>query len=548
MVELPVELFDIIASFSRTSDLPRLSTVSRAWQSTVERFTMREIHIKSTDLQDFSNVFVHPNRRAALINLSYDVVLPAYSERQCARFETGQDKQRNNETLTDAVHSLFSLLHSWDKKARIQSDGTLGYERAEAAGRILLTLDAHSPLDPDRREHVDVRAQRLETLLPNGRKDLFEHRYERSFLRILRCEELSAVPRIRGFEVKKLCHRRRIEGASLAGVAAKLPNLDTIVWAINDDEKFHEAVRQQNRFDFAESLATLPLQSLKRVDLTIFNRAPHNQYFKLPSALLPSAPSTDHLSLSLHALSLSPNLTHLRLRGEIVLSPCFFWPQNPTTTTPIWPHLQYLDVFLNITTPEGNWLYVRDPEGSDDDDDEDEDDDVEPLTVSDLLELADFLGIENENETVSKQSNDSELPHRFSWFLQSRLDGSIPERYFRKKVDVERLNPMLMAMARAARQMPAIRRLGLRLHQYSFSEVDVYFLARGGQPGGVIPEWFEANAGGEEEEGMARTTKQWVIMIGEEAKWSVPNKLKAAWKSVGAEDGDEVLIEIEYTQ
>lgn len=248
MVELPVELFDIIASFSRTSDLPRLSTVSQAWQSIVERYTMREIHIKSTDLQHFSNVFIHPNRRAALMNLSYDVVLPAYSERQCARFETGQEKQRNNEFLTDAIHSLFSLLHSWDKRARIQSNGTLSYERAEAAGRISLTLDAHSPVDVDRREHVNVIAQRLETLMPNGRKDLFEHRYERSFLRILRCDELSAVSRIRGFEVTKLCHRRRIEGASLAGVAAKLPNLETIVWAINDDEKFYEAVRRQNRF------------------------------------------------------------------------------------------------------------------------------------------------------------------------------------------------------------------------------------------------------------------------------------------------------------
>lgn len=248
MVELSVKLFDIIASFSHTSDLPRLSTVSQAWQSIIERYTMREIRIKSIDLQHFSNVFVHPNCRTALINLSYDVVLSAYSERQYARFETGQEKQQNNKTLTDAIHSLFSLLHSWDKRARIQSNGTLSYERAEAARRISLTLDAHSPVDVDRREHVNVIAQKFETLMLNDQKNLFEHRYARSFLQSLRCDELFAVSRIRVFEVTKLCHRRRIEGASLAGVAAKLLNLETILWAINDDEKFYEAVRRQNCF------------------------------------------------------------------------------------------------------------------------------------------------------------------------------------------------------------------------------------------------------------------------------------------------------------
>lgn len=248
MVELPVELFNIIASFSRTSDLPRLSALSRTWQFIIERYTMRNIYIKSTDLQEFSRIFVHPNRRAALINLSYDVVLPAYSDRQCARFETDRDKRRNNESLTDAVHSLFSLLHSWDEEARMQGDDTSSYQRPEVAGRISLTLDAHSPMDVDRRKHVDVGAQRSEALEPHSRMDLFEHRYERSFLRILRCDKLLPVSRIRGFQVERLCHRRRIEGASLAGVAAKIPNLESIVWAVNDDEKFYEALRQENRF------------------------------------------------------------------------------------------------------------------------------------------------------------------------------------------------------------------------------------------------------------------------------------------------------------
>lgn len=281
------------------------------------------------------------------------------------------------------------------------------------------------------------------------------------------------------------------------------------------------------------------------MDLTVFNRAPRNQNFKLPSALLPSTPSTDNLSLALHALSLSPNITHFTLQGDIVLSPCFFWPQDPTTITPCWPHLQYLDVFLNITTPEGNWLYVRDPEDSDDDDDDYDDNDVEPLTLSDLLELADLLGIGEDVETMLKPSSDSEFPQTFNGRLQSHLDGSKPERHFRKIIDSKRLNPMLMAMARAARHMPTIRRLGLHLHGVSFSEVSVWFLARGGKPEGMDLELLQDYAGGEENM-MVSMKKKWLVMMAEEGKWTVPENLQAAWKSVGVENDEDVQIEIDH--
>lgn len=249
MVQLPVELLDRIASFSSSNDLPQLSTISRAWQSVVERRTMRAIQLKSTDLQDFSNVFIHQNRRAALVDLSYNVILPAYNDHQCARFETDRDKQRNNQALTDAIHALLFLLHSWDEEAvGLSGDEMTSYSRPAVAGRISWTLDAYSPTDVHHRQDVNVDAQRFEAQLAGGRKDLFEHRYERSFLRMLNCEGLPAVSRIGGFHVEELCHRRRIEGASLAGIAAKLPNLETIVWAVNDDEKRDALVRQVHRF------------------------------------------------------------------------------------------------------------------------------------------------------------------------------------------------------------------------------------------------------------------------------------------------------------
>lgn len=218
--------------------------------------------------------------------------------------------------------------------------------------------------------------------------------------------------------------------------------------------------------------------------MTLYSRAPEDRNLKVPSALLPSAPSTDHLSLALHALSLSPNLTHLNLGGNVVLSPCFYWPQDLTTSTPYWPHLQYLNVYLNMTTPEGIWRFVRDPEDSDDEDDEDdadEDDadeeDIDPLTLSDFMGLVGFSSTGVENETPL---SDSEVFQTLNERFKLLLDGDKPVQMFRKIIDGKRLTPMLRAMTRATRHMPAMLCLGLHLDIDYSKTVGVRFLARAG--------------------------------------------------------------------
>lgn len=223
----------------------------------------------------------------------------------------------------------------------------------------------------------------------------------------------------------------------------------------------------------------------------------------------------------------------------MVLSPCFFWPENPSTPTPFWPHLQKLEVSLNITTPEGKWLYVRDPE-----DPYDYDEDIELPALSSVLELAHLLGIMVENGMVATYSNNVKVPQLFNERFQSYLDGLKPERYFRKIIDGERLNPMLMAMARAARHMPAIRSLRLHICTHTFgSAVDVLYFACGRRSGAVFDKFYGNDADGQEEE---RSGKRWVVIVGKESKWSVPEYLQAAWKSVGDDDHDDIPIKVDY--
>ena len=111
---LPPEILARILSFLDHSERLRCVTVSRKWQLLIERNVFRSIELKSTDLQEFSGIFVG-HRRAFLAELSYDVILPGYDDRQRVRFERKKDKQANNEALTEAIHGLFSVLASWNE-------------------------------------------------------------------------------------------------------------------------------------------------------------------------------------------------------------------------------------------------------------------------------------------------------------------------------------------------------------------------------------------------------------------------------------------------
>ena len=102
------ELITLILSFLDLDELINYVTVSKSWQYAVERCIFRKIHLKSTDLDLFGHIFVG-HRRAALADLTY-------SDHQCARFETDEDRRYNNEALTEAIHGLFTILHSWDQE------------------------------------------------------------------------------------------------------------------------------------------------------------------------------------------------------------------------------------------------------------------------------------------------------------------------------------------------------------------------------------------------------------------------------------------------
>ncbi|EON63416.1 hypothetical protein W97_02643 [Coniosporium apollinis CBS 100218] len=145
MDRLSLEILAIIVSYLNPSDFIEYVSVSRQWQFAIERYTFRSLRLKSDDYDFFTRVCSDSHRAAAIAELEYDVILPAYSDEQCAKFESEKDEKANNEAFTNAIKRLFETLHLWGNPS---NDGA-----HKMRGRpIMLSLGAYSTTDPRYRE------------------------------------------------------------------------------------------------------------------------------------------------------------------------------------------------------------------------------------------------------------------------------------------------------------------------------------------------------------------------------------------------------------
>ncbi|KAL8756548.1 MAG: hypothetical protein Q9184_004462 [Pyrenodesmia sp. 2 TL-2023] len=458
MNALPQELITHIASFIERKDpgldhferqkavsqLPSYATISRPWQQAIESRTFHAIHFNSTELPYFVQI-LHRHRRQFLSSLTYDVVLPTYIDKQCARFETIEDMQRNNRAVTYAIHALFQFLKTWQGDATSQ-----GHQGSHYLSLDL--FDIYSPMDPLHRPSAKFDDDK-ESHGFGRRHDLFENRYKRSLLHLLEHPQLPTL-------------------SCAVLLATKLPNAESVTLHLKDDEKTDARARQQLRHDLAIALPTISTPSLREFTLCFSHKDPNNHYYTLPSALLPSAPAIDHSSLALHTLSLSPGLTSITL-DPIIISPDLYWPANPSTP-PTWPTLCQFHVGFNMTAPDGTWYFVRDPSKPDDENVEgDDSDDLDEEAEIDSDPDFDF-GSDSFFSTTSSAS----CPDTFNERHEARTAGDYPHRSFRTLPLDTHINPLLLAMARAAACMPRLQHMSLTstAHDATF---EILFYAAG---------------------------------------------------------------------
>ncbi|KAL9010828.1 MAG: hypothetical protein Q9180_009255 [Flavoplaca navasiana] len=135
-----------------------------------------------------------------------------------------------------------------------------------------------------------------------------------------------------------------------------------------------------------------------------------------------------------------------------------------------------------MTTPDGKWYFVRDPSAPIDDDeggDDSSDPDAPPSTDSD-----------SDPDTNSEASR---IPDTYRERSEAVANGDWPVRMFRTLPDEALISPLLMAMARAAGQMPKLQTMALRatMRDPSGNEFCVSYTAKevetptGSDPGDV---------------------------------------------------------------
>ncbi|KAF7510843.1 hypothetical protein GJ744_005943 [Endocarpon pusillum] len=332
------------------SRFPPYATLCRHWKEAVELITFHSLRIKSDELVHFQAI-VTGNRCKYLTHLNYRILLPEYSEEACGRVESDDEKWLNDEAFTRGIYNLFSVLKLWEN------------EGVQTALRLELPYsNAFSPTDL----RLDNKSQlKLEVAMRKRSKDIFERRFERSFLRLL---QPGLLPRLRNLQYLNIRGNssRKLAPSIGPDLAASLLNLKDISWEFGDCDSQPASVRSDNRVTFAEALKQTQLRQRPTAEIVFYHEVPFDQRSTGPS-LIPSGFSYDPFSAGLRTFS--QNLTALALSAH--LDSTLFWPSDkePKAVAPIWPFLQTLDVTFNMVTPSGEWYFTGPrPEDHEDDD------------------------------------------------------------------------------------------------------------------------------------------------------------------------------------
>ena len=251
MESLPPELISRVVDYIIYRDAgrhPRISlapyaTLDRRWQAIIERQTFSDICINTTKrLEEFQRLVSTTHRRASIRIIALRVELESYDEKARARFETDEERQRNNKIFTTTISTLFRTLSGW----------------SDIAG-IHLSIRAQSPSDYLALKSKGEIKQRLREAKSRV-NDLLSQRYERSYLEFSRTTTDSECPpvfAIASLSIQGLAKERLIEPASSVLIASKLPRLNCVGLCMKDDCKRDEQLRQRLRNGKVDSIKML---------------------------------------------------------------------------------------------------------------------------------------------------------------------------------------------------------------------------------------------------------------------------------------------------
>ena len=430
MDNLPQELLGPI--ISHVADLPwknrrrkprglaSYTTVSRRWQRYIEPFLFREFNLHNTSVRQLEELELfrpsEAHRRAYVEQINLSITLLADDVEDAD--ERARINNANDYIFSDCIHRLFRVL------ASIDGDET----------------------EPPRRENgrIKVRVGRILSMSDDPR-----HEYHRRLMNgapRLRFKEPELLPAVRSvgyFSFDSILTTRLVEPASLINVARKVYGLESCFLRSSGDELLDVKTRGENRLGKWENtltnnpygpvLADSSVLALSEAisnceqlatQITLFFRTQgvYDEAKNAPNILTPCSSSpSDPLSISLHSLIKRSKPTRVTL-GCTVISPELFWPLETGTVLlrkdpNFWSKLKYIDVTMGPYTPRGEWYFLPDPRVSISPTNGDEQQDTAPAA------------------TFTAQNT------------------------FRTVPNPMQINPLLMAMARAAFTAPELERM-----------------------------------------------------------------------------------------
>jgi hypothetical protein len=443
MDSLPQVLYDQIASFIQPSDLsgdfdnewsqqcclPQLATISRKWQMAIEPITFRSLNsVTSDELDEFQKIVGQSNRQQYLRSLSYTIHLnSASSFRPNTSFdhnsggyvkknESIEEQNCNNQSFSDAIRKLFTILKSWEDES--VGIGNLHLCIGEALAR--------DQISPPTVSYEWVNAQNES--IP---------RFTKSYLQIVDLDKIHPVQGVTSLAIQR--SQRELYWTVAVDFLSKLPTITAIDIELNDDNTRDPDIRRQRRHDFGLALDAKSFPSLRTVRLQLLNDSARKQISRPANLMTKSVPAIDPVSLGVR--NFSQNLAKLEFNATIDSS--LFWSDSLSSSSEnLWPQLEELIVTFYLETPSGGW-YFKSPNEPDEDDrvsdvtaaeDGDANSDMNGDTDSDLF-------TSDEPDESEFQEQDLEDP---SW-MNFRTDPT-------KKVE-----ELLESFARACITMPKLR-------------------------------------------------------------------------------------------
>ncbi|POS79948.1 hypothetical protein DHEL01_v201656 [Diaporthe helianthi] len=387
---------------------PGLATLSRSWQSAIERQTFRSIKIQARDLEDFCTIFARCKRRRGLLRQLYlNITFPQYDDDHFFNFENAEDRAEGDSVFSRHVSILLQELSQWPIWGR---------------------LSLHIELD----SFQDFR---------------FRHRYLYSQIRLGGALAF-AIPHITIPHITSFCTSnviRCVAPGSQVALTSTFPNLKRIDWCFNDPLRFPALRRQlfQELTSAVDSFQPQPASKTLCININRQQSYPHNE--RLPSF----KSNGNSLCGSICALLARSKIENFDYVGPI--DPTLFWPSKTSKTSEPrpWSSLQRLDVDFQSGSLQGQWFF----KGLPDDPDYDENTEV-PLPQDETGLLAPGYNDNDEMDEEARMVADFEP-------VDSTVNNAQGHN-FRCVLRDEAILPLLKAVARRIAHTRFLQKVNIR--------------------------------------------------------------------------------------